>query len=69
MSMRVRWLKLRRLVLPWCIERGCWRRSYVLVGPHRAAHRGNLCAVHFQRHLASVLSADWGDGELTRGER
>lgn len=46
MSIRSFYLNLRRRVVPWCMERGCWEPSHVLTFKGRAPHRGNRCAVH-----------------------
>lgn len=41
MWLRMTWLAVRRRVLPWCMRRGCWKRSVLLRGV-----RGNLCPSH-----------------------
>lgn len=58
MNLPVLWLKVRRRLLPWCMKRRCWERSYVLTPKNRPPHRGNLCAVHFSEHLTRFLMED-----------
>lgn len=58
LHLRVRWLRIRRRILPWCMVPGCWEPSHVLVTKTRPLHRGNLCAVHFWEHLQEALSEE-----------
>lgn len=51
----VAWLRLRRRLFWWCMERGCWRSSYVVRIGKREPHRGNLCPLHFGRSIQRVL--------------
>lgn len=30
MSIRIRYLMLRKVLIPWCMKPGCWERSSVI---------------------------------------
>lgn len=51
---RSRWLDIRKRVLPWCLTRGCWERSWV----NKDGSRGNLCPVHFWMALLCMDDND-----------
>jgi len=52
MSVRVDYLKLRRVLLPWCMRPGCWKHSYV----SNKGRRGNLCPVHAWEAIQTALN-------------
>lgn len=49
-SCGLRWLNLRRRILPWCMRGGCWHRSLRVNG-----RRGNLCPVHAWQALERLI--------------
>lgn len=60
----LRWpyLRVRKRLFPWCIRRGCWRRSVVsermfILGKWRGG-RGNVCPVHLWEALMGELGDD-----------
>jgi len=54
----MRWLGIRKRIVPWCMRPGCWHHSYV-----QPKHgRGNLCAQHFWEALEGALAAQHDDG-------
>lgn len=48
------WLRKRAQLLPWCMFRGCWRRSYA----SPTGRRGNVCPMHLWQTLQNVLKDD-----------
>lgn len=59
MSIRARYLMLRKQLIPWCMRSGCWNRSSVMpkrvVQGRRVGGRGNVCPGHLIEALMTNL--------------